>query len=119
MTVSILGTYYRIDRVGYDSYSLFKDESNIGSCEYYDKRIVICDLATHPTFSSESESSRLSMEKETLRHEIVHAFLYESGLAGSSLGIENGWATNEEMVDWIAIQANKLIEAWKAAGCLD
>lgn len=60
-----------------------------------------------------------ALKKETLRHEIVHAFLYESGLSGSSSKIEGGWATNEEMVDWIAIQANKLIAAWKAADCLD
>ena len=48
-----------------------------------------------------------------MRHEIIHAFLCESGLAENS-----DWATNEELVDWIAIQAPKLIKAWKDADAL-
>lgn len=51
--------------------------------------------------------------KKVMRHEIIHAFLCESGLAENS-----DWATNEELVDWIAIQAPKLIKAWKDADAL-
>lgn len=47
------------------------------------------------------------------RHEIIHAFLFESGLAENS-----EWAQNEEIVDYFAIQAPKLFEAFKAAGAL-
>ena len=36
--------------------------------------------------------------KKVIRHELVHAFLFESGLS------VNSWADNEEIVDWIAIQ---------------
>lgn len=46
-------------------------------------------------------------QKKTLRHEIVHAFLYESGLDWSASSVDC-WATNEEMVDWFAIQAPKI-----------
>ena len=53
-----------------------------------------------------------------LRHEIVHAFFNESGLMDSSLQYSGGWAKNEEMVDWIASQFNKIMECFKAAGCL-
>ena len=28
------------------------------------------------------------------------------------------WARNEEMIDWIAYQGLKIIEAWKAAGAI-
>lgn len=42
-----------------------------------------------------------------LRHEIIHAFLYESGLNHNSF-TDNAWATNEEIVDWIAIQFPKI-----------
>jgi hypothetical protein len=52
-----------------------------------------------------------------LRHEIVHAFFFESGLAQSSNKCED-WAMNEEMVDWIARQGLKIYAAWKAAECL-
>ena len=51
--------------------------------------------------------------KKVVRHEIVHAFLTESGLAENSF-----WAQNEELVDWIAIQGPKLIKAWQEAGAL-
>ena len=54
-----------------------------------------------------------SYKKKVLRHEIKHAFLCESGLAECS-----DWATNEEMVDWIARQGLKLYEAWKQAECV-
>ena len=54
-------------------------------------------------------------KKKVLRHEITHAFLYESGLAECS---SSNWATNEEMVDWIARQGLKLYEAWKQAECV-
>jgi len=44
--------------------------------------------------------------KQVIRHELVHAFLFESGLDASS------WGKNEEIVDWIAIQSLKLFEAF-------
>lgn len=55
--------------------------------------------------------------RKCMRHELVHAFLYESGLSINSLS-PSGWASNEEMTDWIAIQGPKLYDAWKQAKCL-
>lgn len=52
-------------------------------------------------------------ERKNHRHEIIQAFLCESGLAENST-----WAQGEEMVDWFAKQAPKLIKAWKEAGAL-
>lgn len=40
--------------------------------------------------------------KQVIRHELIHAFLCESGLH------ENCEWHNEEMVDWLAMQAPKL-----------
>lgn len=56
-------------------------------------------------------------KKQVLRHEIVHAFLYESGLDGSTWKT-HGWAVNEEMVDWIAIQFPKILKAFQECNCL-
>ena len=56
--------------------------------------------------------------KETLRHEIIHAFLFESGLQSSSAVLETGWACNEEMIDYFAIQSPKIFEAFKEVDCL-
>ena len=52
------------------------------------------------------------------RHEIVHAFLLESGLAECS-GDTDCWAQNEAMVDWFARQGQKIYAAWLEAGALD
>ena len=52
-------------------------------------------------------------KRKVKRHEILHAFAAESGLNECS-----DWARNEEMIDWIAYQGLKIIEAWKAAGAI-
>ena len=51
-------------------------------------------------------------QKRVLRHEILHAFLMESGLDANANAVEN-WATNEEMVDWFAIQSPKIFKVYK------
>ena len=58
----------------------------------------------------------VAYQKCTLRHEITHAFLYESGLWQNSYG-SKCWAQNEEMVDWFAIQEPKIHSAYIEAGC--
>ena len=55
--------------------------------------------------------------KKVLRHEIVHAALYESGMDCCSSSAE-AWAINEEMIDWIAIQSPKLFKMFKEADAL-
>lgn len=53
------------------------------------------------------------MMKKQTRHEVIHAFLYESGLSFNS-----DWAVNEELVDWIAIQFPKIAEVYEKLGCM-
>lgn len=65
-----------------------------------------------------TEEVRKSMEACTLRHEVIHAFLNESGLQWNSFAPENAWAKNEEMVDWIAIQAPKIFKVYQELGCV-
>lgn len=55
--------------------------------------------------------------KIRFRHEIMHAFLYESGLDGQSCNVDC-WAKNEEMIDWFALQSKKIFKAFKKAGAL-
>ena len=42
-----------------------------------------------------------------LKHEIIHAFLFESGLSVNSNNVLS-WATNEEMIDFFALQYDKI-----------
>lgn len=50
-------------------------------------------------------------------NEILHAFLYESGLRENSRGC-TAWAENEEMVDWFAIQIPKIVKVYKELNIL-
>ena len=56
-------------------------------------------------------------QKKVLRHEILHAFFYESGLAECS-GSTEAWAQNETMIDWIARQHSKIHAVFEKAGAL-
>ena len=56
--------------------------------------------------------------RKVTRHEIVHAFLFEVGLAEASAPAE-AWAHNEEMVDWFAKMGPRIFAAWQEAGAME
>lgn len=116
--VNVLGTEYKIICKKYDEEEAFKRKSIDGFCDGYAKIIVVCDMSTYDGWEHEAKETVEEAQKLTLRHEITHAFFYESGLSSSSLNLDDGWATNEEMVDWIAFQGKKIYKAWEEAGCL-
>lgn len=58
-----------------------------------------------------SKGDMTAYKKQVVRHEIIHAFLYESGLEACSITSDN-WAVNEEMVDWFAIQSPKIFKVF-------
>lgn len=58
-----------------------------------------------------SKGDMTTYKKQVIRHEIIHAFLYESGLEACSTTSDN-WALNEEMVDWFAIQSPKIFKVF-------
>lgn len=68
------------------------------------------DDKIHFVFNDEEEKD--SYAKSCLRHEIVHAFLNESGLKESASKCDI-WSKNEEMVDWIAIQFPKILKVYE------
>lgn len=56
------------------------------------------------------------IRKRVLRHEIIHAFLFESGLGPNFTHPQ--YDHEETMVDWIAIQFPKILKVFKEAECL-
>ena len=118
MTVNILGTQYEIIVKKYDDDECFEREGIDGYCYSQTHKIVVCDMSTYKGWEHEPEEVIEGQQKETLRHEIVHAFFNESGLQDNAFGIDNSWARNEEMVDWIAIQGEKIYKAWQEANAL-
>ena len=102
--INILGTYYTIEE-------LSRTEDKIlntcdGYCDKTSKRIVIvtrpedCELDNFEEY-----------RKKILRHEIIHAFLFGSGLQENFK--HDTWGHDEIMVDWIAIQFPKLLDVFK------
>ena len=71
------------------------------------------NLHTFPDYKEHTEEDLKAIEKETLRHELIHAFLNESGLSYSSLNYSSAWAKNEEMIDFFAIQFPKIVKVFK------
>lgn len=112
VVIDVLGTDYHIEHKPYNKND-FGDCD--GYCKLYEKVIAICDMMTEPNMMNEPKEVRDEVEKRVLRHEIIHAFLFESGLATDSKGA-TAWAENEEMIDWFAIQGPKILKIWQEAG---
>ena len=117
-TVNVLGTEYTIEVKKYDEDEAFERLNIDGYCDGRIKSIVICDMSTYKGWEHEPKVTVEIAQKQTLRHEIVHAFFDESGLASSTLGIDGAWAKNEEMVDWFALQGPKIYKAWQEADAI-
>lgn len=111
---NILGTQYTISFVERSKDNLLKKSD--GYCDYTNKKIVVCDI------SNEKENYEVEnlnyLTKKILRHELIHAFLFESGLAHNSNDVES-WAVNEEMVDWISFQFSKMYKVFKELDCME
>lgn len=107
--VNVLGTEYKII-TGVDAKSDPMLATNSGYCDYTTKTIIVADyqsLLDNPIMGFDNPDNYV---RATIRHELIHAFLQESGLMASS------WADNEEMVDWFALQfpkINKVFETLK------
>lgn len=106
MKVNILGTEYAIHKRTAEQDELL--EKCDAYCDKTSKEIVIslwdkedCELHNPEWY-----------RKKLIRHEVVHAFLFESGFHECS-----AWKTkdahNEQFVDWIAVQFPKILKVFQ------
>lgn len=116
MQINILGTDYEIVDKKYNEDPTFKENNWGAYCCGETHQIIMCVLSTYPGYEDKPEDELTAYYKESLRHEITHAFFNESGLKENSFSVDGPWARNEELVDWIAIQGPKLYAAWEKAG---
>ena len=110
MKVNVLGTDYEIEVKKRSEDSLL--ESSCGYTDTSVKKIVVFDPAGET--DADCVADLEYHQQKVIRHEILHATLYESGLAENS-----DWAFKEEIVDWIAIQIPKLAKAMCSACALN
>lgn len=106
--VNVLGTEYTIKHQTENENPKLKRANGI--CELYTKEIVLNNFEI-----DENTCDNIKVFKDkVLRHEVIHAFLNESGLDNNC-----DYARNEELVDWIAIQFPKMYRAFKELGVLE
>lgn len=109
MKVNILGTEYTIENMSRSECKTLEECD--GFCDKTSKRIVI---------KMKDENSDLDnfeeYRKKVTRHEIIHAFLFESGLHENFRHPEYGH--DETTVDWIAVQFPKMLKAFEEADAL-
>lgn len=106
MKIDILGTQYTLTFV-----DAAKDQRMVGDgyCDTSTKELVVDKMNDEsPTKKQDIESYK----RGVVRHEIVHAYLHESGL-----DVNCEWVT-EAMVDWIALQMPKLIKTMQEVEAL-
>ena len=99
LTANILGTQYTLILSDPETYPELKKLD--GFIDLDAKKIVV-----------ENDKSTLEFGvnenlEQTITHELIHGFLYESGLADNSSPVD-AWAINEEMVDWFSLQIPKI-----------
>lgn len=110
----------RINVLGTDIQVFFrKEEDDQMLCDfdgYYDSslNIIVVKIKEPDTYAV---GDLENYQKKVLRHEIVHAFLHESGMDCCSASADP-WATNEEMVDWMAIQSPKIFRVFQEQGLM-
>ena len=95
MKVNVLGTEYEIIQTDEEA------EETSGYIDVSTKKIYLHDISNSELGDKEEEM------RSTIRHELIHAFLYESGL-----GFNCEWALDETIVDWFALQFPKMAKAF-------
>lgn len=102
--MNILGTEYTliID-------SEYCEEANAdGITARYEKKIYMRNVQDMLEKGASQQAKQIRYD-ETLRHEIVHAFLFESGL--------DSYSYDETLVQWLAAKMPQVVQTFKEMGC--
>lgn len=110
--VNILGTPWKLVTCKENESALLDGKMRDGATDVSERTIYICEKKQDCELQDYEAWKRIIM-----RHEIVHAFLFESGLDASS-GYSGAWATNEEMVDWFALMSPKIFRLFRGLDIL-
>jgi hypothetical protein len=103
MTIDVLGTPYTIKYKSSKKDTILKEVD--GYCDKTTKAIVIVNSNGNP-------HDFKAYQRKVLRHELIHAFMFESGLQ-ESWEHPNRWNHDETTVDWFAVQFPKILKAYK------
>lgn len=107
-TVNVLGTEYKIKISNKDDPKM---ENASGYFEGVAKEIYLNKTMFTTKDPLVIRGFQTKYWKKVLRHELIHAFIYESGLDECC-----EWANNEEMIDWLARQFPKMVKCFAKSG---
>jgi hypothetical protein len=105
--VNVLGTMYMLAETTEENDARLKGKD--GYCDTSEKRCAVDMMRDMP---EDGKANPEEYKHTVIRHELIHAFLYESGLDTCS------WAMNEEMVEWLSIQIPKIAAEFSRLGVM-
>ena len=106
MKINVLGTEYDVEMLEERDETMGTVNCD-GYTDFSSKEIKVLKAEEKPG----NQKDIFKYQNTVLRHEIIHAFLYECG-------IDHGMQFhNEECVDFFAIQFDKLAKIFEDAGC--
>lgn len=108
MKIKILGTEYNII-LDADEKDYPKLKGLSGYTDFSVRKIILRKFIE----TDETLEDLKYYQRVTLRHEIIHAFFYESGLDNNC-----EFARDEELVDWIAMQFEKMLGTFIEVGAI-
>jgi len=109
MKINILGTEYEIKHMTEDEYPKLKHCGASGLCELYSKQLIISKGILDPDPSNVENIQQF--QNKVIRHEIIHAFFFESGLVD--------YCNDEKLVDYLAIQVPKMLKVFQDADVME
>lgn len=112
ISVNILGTEYTLHICPDSKDKRFEQLNCDGFCDYSTKELFVSNFTDNLINREISVSNPRYIIQNAIRHEMVHAFLFESGL-GSDWEHKT-FGQEETTVDWIAKQLEKMHEAYQS-----
>lgn len=109
--IPILGTDYTVRCVDAKDMPSWYFEHCKGYCDHTSKVITVENVVARKYDYNDVLADLEEITNQTVRHEIIHAFLRESGLGDES-------DVEEIIVDWFALQAPKIFKAFCLAKAL-
>ena len=109
--VNILGTQYNIKLISEADDPMLK--TLVGYTDQTAHKIVVRLIEKQ----GNTVQNVADYAKNIMRHELIHAFLFESGLGHCANDIYF-WSQNEKMIDWFAYQSPKIFRLFQQLNCL-
>lgn len=105
MKIDILGNKYTIKHAEKEAVKDFRDEIADAFCDCTSREIVIRNIK-----DDEDIGNKQNYINRLLRHEVIHAYMFECGLGAEIPHPQTGH--DEAMIDWFARMAPRIMQTF-------